>query len=136
MLTVSVLGPVEVRRDDEPLPVRPGKTTELLVRLALDAGVTVRTERLIEDLWGDAAPATTRNTLQTKVSRLRKELGDPGLLHGDASGYTLHVDPTAVDALEVRTCAAAARTARSRGPRHRGSARDRRAGAVPWRGAV
>ena len=49
--------------------MRRGKTTEVLVRLALEAGVMVRTERLIEDLWADEAVATARNTLQTKVSR-------------------------------------------------------------------
>jgi DNA-binding SARP family transcriptional activator len=34
MLTVGVLGPLEVRRDGQPLPVPSGKTTELLIRLA------------------------------------------------------------------------------------------------------
>ena len=38
MLTVAVLGPVEVRREGELVRVPTGKTTELLVRLALDAG--------------------------------------------------------------------------------------------------
>ena len=78
-----------------------GKTTEVLIRLALEAGVMVRTERLIEDLWADEAVATARNTLQTKVSRLRRALGDPALVTGTSAGYTLEVDPGAVDALEV-----------------------------------
>ena len=38
VFTISVLGPVEVRRDGELVPVPAGKTSELLVRLALDAG--------------------------------------------------------------------------------------------------
>lgn len=53
MLTVAVLGPVEVRRDDATLAVPGGKTSELLVRLALQAPEPVRAERLIEDLWSD-----------------------------------------------------------------------------------
>src|SRR4051794_1284822 len=61
----------------------------------------VRTERLIDDLWADEAPATARNTLQTKVSRLRRALGDPTLVTGTNTGYTLNVEPSAVDALEV-----------------------------------
>ena len=61
-----------------------GKTTEVLVRLALDAGRPVSAERLIEDLWGDAA-ATARNTLQSKVSQLRRALGDPGLVRPAAA---------------------------------------------------
>ena len=33
---ISVLGPIEVRRDGELVPVPGGKTSELLVRLALE----------------------------------------------------------------------------------------------------
>jgi predicted ATPase/DNA-binding SARP family transcriptional activator len=100
MLTVSVLGRVEVRRDGVPAAVPRGLTTELLVRLALDAGRAVRAERLVEDLW-PGAPATRRNTLQVKVSQLRRALADPAALTGGAAGYTLVVDPAAVDALEA-----------------------------------
>ena len=38
-------------------PCAAGKTAEVLIRLALEAGVMVRTERLIEDLWADEAVA-------------------------------------------------------------------------------
>ena len=101
MLAVSVLGPIELRRDGHRIPVRPGKTTEVLIRLALDAGVMVRSERLIEDLWGEDAVATRRNTLQTKISRLRRSLGDAATVTSGRGGYTLGIDPSAVDALEV-----------------------------------
>ena len=56
---------------------------------------------MIEDLWADEAVGTARNVLQTKVSRLRRALGDPALVTGTSAGYTLEVDPSAVDALEV-----------------------------------
>ena len=98
---MSVLDVVEVHRDGERIPVRAGKTAEVLVHLALEAGVMVRTERLIEDLWADEALGTARNTLQTKVSRLRRALGDAALVTGSSAGYTLNVDAGAVDALEV-----------------------------------
>jgi predicted ATPase/DNA-binding SARP family transcriptional activator len=101
VLTVAVLGLVEVRKDDERLSVPAGKTTEVLIRLALDAGTQVRSERLIEDLWSEQAPGVARNTLQSKVSQLRRVLGDPGLVRGAAGGYTLLVDPGRVDALAV-----------------------------------
>jgi predicted ATPase/DNA-binding SARP family transcriptional activator len=109
---VSVLGVVELHRDGMRIPVRRGKTAEVLVRLALDAGVLVRTERLIEDLWADQAVTTARNTLQTKVSRLRRQLGDPSLVTGSSEGYTLIVDPGRVDALEVLRLATVASAAR------------------------
>jgi DNA-binding SARP family transcriptional activator len=99
---ISVLGPLKVRRNGVDLKVPSGKTSELLVRLALDAGTVVRTDRLLEDLWGDAAVTTRRNTLQSKVTMLRRALGDPSLLAGADGGYVLAVDPSGVDALVVR----------------------------------
>ncbi|GIF46394.1 putative ATPase [Asanoa ferruginea] len=112
MLTVAVLGPVEIHRDGVRLPLPSGKTTEVLVRLALDAGRVVRTDRLIEDLWGlDAG----RNTLQSKVSQLRRALGDADLVVSGNGGYTLCVEPETVDALHVVGLAAAAGDARRSG---------------------
>src|SRR5690349_9486580 len=96
-----MLGPVEVRRDGALVAVPAGKPTELLMRLAVSAGTMVPKERLIEDLWADDAVVTSANTVQSKVSRLRKALGDPGLVVGSQVGYTLAVDPRAVDTLEV-----------------------------------
>src|SRR5688500_6519072 len=75
----------------------------------------VRTERLIVDLWADEAVGTARNALQTKVSRLRRALGDASLVTGTSAGYTLHVDRTAVDALEVLRLAEQAAALRSAG---------------------
>jgi predicted ATPase/DNA-binding SARP family transcriptional activator len=96
---ISVLGPVEVRRGGQLLAVPGGKTSELLVHLALEAGVFVRADRLIDDLWGGAA--TRRNTLQSKVARVRRALGDPAVIAGIEGGYRLTVDPGDVDALRV-----------------------------------
>ena len=59
---MSVLGPIEVRRDDQLLKVPGGKTAELLVRLALEAGLVVRTDRLLDDIWALA----TRDSLTWK----------------------------------------------------------------------
>jgi predicted ATPase/DNA-binding SARP family transcriptional activator len=101
MVEVRVLGVVAVRRDEALIPVGAGKVAELLVRLALDAGVMVRTDRLIEDLWADKAHGTARNTLQAKVSQLRRALGVADLVAGSQAGYTLHVDRGAVDAFAV-----------------------------------
>ena len=98
MLTVAVLGRVEVRRDCVPAVVPSGLTTTLLVRLALDAGRPVRADRLVDDLWPEG---TRRNTLQAKVSQLRRALGDPAALPGGPAGYALAVEPGAVDALEA-----------------------------------
>ncbi|MGZ4700062.1 MAG: BTAD domain-containing putative transcriptional regulator [Ilumatobacteraceae bacterium] len=101
MFRVALLGPVELSRDGVRIPLPAGKTTELVVRLALEGGGTVRSERLIEDLWGDQAVSTGKNTLQSKVSQLRRALADPSSVRGSPAGYSLAIDPSAVDALEV-----------------------------------
>jgi predicted ATPase/DNA-binding SARP family transcriptional activator len=115
VLTVAVLGPVEVRRDSARLIVPAGKTTEVLIRLVLDAGALVRTDLLIEDLWAEQAVGVARNTLQAKVSKLRRVLGDPALVTGSTAGYTLTIDPGCVDVHEVLRLAEAAGAARGAG---------------------
>src|SRR3954468_11799665 len=113
MLAVSVLGPVEVRRDDERLVVPTGRTTEVLVRLALEAGQPVRAEKIIDDLWDDTT--TGKNTLQSKVSQLRRALGDPESVTAGHAGYTLNVAPGQIDALAVQELAEAVADARRSG---------------------
>ena len=85
VLTVAVLGAVEARRDGDRLSVPAGKTTELLVRLALDAGSRVRADVAAR---GPLDRATAgRNTLQSKVSQLRRALGDKDLVVGAGDAY-------------------------------------------------
>jgi predicted ATPase/DNA-binding SARP family transcriptional activator len=105
VLDVSVLGRVEVRRDGVPTAVPRGLATELLIRLALDAGRPVRAERLIDELW-PARSGVRPNTLQAKVSLLRRTLGDPAALTAGSAGYTLVVDPDRVDAVRALRLAA------------------------------
>jgi predicted ATPase/DNA-binding SARP family transcriptional activator len=101
VLTLAVLGPVELRRDGTVLPVPTGKATELLIRLALDAGAPVSTDRLVDELWDGTALPTHRNTLQSKVSKLRAAFGDAAALTVSPAGYTLEVDRSAIDVFSV-----------------------------------
>ncbi|GAB2469380.1 BTAD domain-containing putative transcriptional regulator [Xylanimonas ulmi] len=112
MLTVAVLGAVEARRDGDRLAVPTGKTTELLVRLALDAGSSVRVDTLLDDLWTSGAG---RNTLQSKVSQLRRALGGKALVVGADDAYRLVVEPGGVDAVRVLDLAGQASAARHAG---------------------
>ena len=110
MLTVALLGPVEVRRDDEPVPVPSGRTTEVLVRLALEAGRSVRAEQILDELW---AGSEGRNTLQSKVSQLRRALGGAAPVSFGLGGYRLNVDD--VDLLAVERLAGQVAEARRAG---------------------
>ncbi|WP_199748088.1 AfsR/SARP family transcriptional regulator [Actinomadura sp. WAC 06369] len=109
----GVLGPLEVRTDDD----RPVRVPELKVRLLLAAllaagGRPVSAERLIRDLWGDDLPARPAAALRAKVSQLRRALDDaePGgraLVAARPPGYALAAAPGAVDASRFASLAAA-----------------------------
>jgi predicted ATPase/DNA-binding SARP family transcriptional activator len=132
VFTVAVLGEVEAYRDGVRVDLPTGKTTELLSRLAVDAGVSVRTDVLLEDLWGGP---TSRNTLQSKVSQLRRALGKKDVLQATANGYVLAVAPEATDVTSAVRLAAASSAARLRGDP--GTALDRaREGLALFRGEV
>ncbi|MEU2723121.1 AfsR/SARP family transcriptional regulator [Streptomyces smyrnaeus] len=100
----EVLGSVTVRTDDgAPVAVPEGKVRALLADLLVHFGRPVPVDRLIDDLWGDEVPGNPGNTLQTKVSQLRRVLtrSDPGardLIAYGAAGYALRVPDDAVDA--------------------------------------
>ncbi|WP_308379198.1 BTAD domain-containing putative transcriptional regulator [Streptomyces sp. ISL-43] len=114
----EVLGPVTVRTDDgTPVPVPEAKVRALLTALLVRDGRPVPVDRLIDDLWGDAggdAPGNPGNTLQTKVSQLRRTLakaedGARALVAYGPAGYALDVPARAVDAGRFAELAAAAR---------------------------
>src|SRR3954447_605112 len=93
-----ILGPLEVRDGNRPVELPRQKQRALLASLLLRAGEPASIDRLIEDLWGDSAPASARASLQNVVSQLRRLLG-AGTLVTRAGGYALDVEPDAVDLL-------------------------------------
>src|SRR5829696_1152427 len=100
-MDVQVLGPVEASVDGRSIPLGGGKPRALLAMLALNAGSTVSTERLIDGLWGEAPPASASKLVQVYVSQLRKALaagGDGAAIVTRRHGYELRVEPDAVDA--------------------------------------
>ena len=101
MLTLAVLGPVDLRRDGVALPVPGGKTAELLVRLALEAGTPVRAERLLEDLWPGSRWVRPRTPCSPRCPGCARRWATArSVTEGDA-GYTLALTPGDVDALPV-----------------------------------
>ena len=96
MLRFSLLGPLEVERDGEPVEIAGQKQRAVLASLALNAGQVVPTERLITELWGESPPPTAPTALQNAISQLRKALGaDPVVTK--SPGYMLAVDRSQVD---------------------------------------
>jgi DNA-binding SARP family transcriptional activator len=84
-----VLGPLQVVRDGDEVPVNAAKQRVLLAVLALRAGQLVAVDELVDRLWGASPPAGARNTLRAYVMRLRKALGDPTVIETMLDGYRL-----------------------------------------------
>ena len=127
-----VLGPLEAVADGRPVPLGGTKQRALLARLLLDAGQTVGAARLVDDLWGDAPPDSSRKMVQVYVSRLRKLLPD-GVLRTRASGYQLTIPPDSLDLERFERHRAAGRVALEQGRYDEAAERFRDALAL-WRG--
>src|SRR5262249_48040711 len=73
-LEFRFLGPLQVTANGGSLPLGGAKQRAVLALLLLHANEVVSTDRLIDELWGEAPPASAANMLQGYVSHLRKTL--------------------------------------------------------------
>ena len=96
MIEFRLLGALEVVDGDRPLTLGRPKQHALLAVLLLHRGEPVSSERLVDELWGQEAPASAIKIVQGYVSSLRKELGD-GVLVTRGHGYLLAAAPGQVD---------------------------------------
>jgi DNA-binding SARP family transcriptional activator len=100
----GVLGPLGVWTDrGEPVRIPGRMVRALLADLLIHEGRPVSADRLVEDLWGEAAPADPTAALHVRVSQLRRALAgaEPGgreLVVSQAPGYALRDGPGALDA--------------------------------------
>ncbi|WP_170285533.1 ATP-binding protein [Microbacterium rhizomatis] len=98
---LAVLGPVRVRRADGAIVEPSGRLAPaLLIALAASpatgSATAVSVSALIDDVWGDAAPAGAHQALQTLVSRTRASL-PPDLIVSRAQGYALALAQPDID---------------------------------------
>jgi len=91
-----LLGPVEVRDKGFVVPIAAGKERALLALLLLHSNRTVTRDRIIDDLWGEAAPSSARKMVQVYVSQLRKALPEQRL-QTSAPGYVFKVEGDELD---------------------------------------
>jgi DNA-binding SARP family transcriptional activator len=93
-----ILGPLEVLEAGRAIPTADGRQRALLAILLLHANQRVSADELIDELWGEHAPAAPRKGLQVQVSRLRKALGDcSDRVVTRPNGYLLQVEPGELD---------------------------------------
>ncbi|MDX6724013.1 MAG: hypothetical protein QOD73_2417, partial [Solirubrobacteraceae bacterium] len=105
-VALTLLGDVRWRG----APVAGERSQALLAALAAAGGRPVRSERLIDLVWGDEAPADAAKGLQVLVSRTRSALGADAILR-DAAGYRLGLDPGEVDCVRLAALVRDAATA-------------------------
>ncbi|HET8754706.1 MAG TPA: BTAD domain-containing putative transcriptional regulator [Solirubrobacteraceae bacterium] len=131
-----ILGPLEVADRDREVLLGGGRQRSLLALLLLHANEVVSSERLIDELWGDAPPPTAAKTVQVYVSQLRKALhnGDPhGPLLTRGRGYVIKVAPGELDVERFERALADGRAALDGDAPERAAER-LRDGLALWRG--
>src|SRR3954447_2062436 len=109
----KILGPLEVRAGEQDVTCKSAKQRLLLSVLLLHANEVVSSDQLIDVLWGDEPPETSK-ALQMHVSQLRKSL-EPGVLVTRPPGYELRVAPTDVDVHRFEAAAEQGRAALAAG---------------------
>ena len=133
-MEARILGPLEVLVEGRNVEIRGGKQRELLAVLIINAGEIVPTDRLIDELWGEAPPTSALKTLQALVSRLRTSLGTASrAIETRGHGYRLRLERGDIDADVFRKGLEDGRTALARGDAETASETLREALAL-WRG--
>jgi DNA-binding SARP family transcriptional activator/tetratricopeptide (TPR) repeat protein len=127
-----ILGPLEVSREGRPVTLGAQRHKALVCLLLVRANEVVSADRLVDELWRGAPPATARKALQVYVSRVRKALGAE-VLETRAPGYVIRVEDGALDARRFERLVAEGRQALAGGDPARAAASLRKALAL-WRG--
>jgi len=122
---------VEVVERGSSLALGGAKQRALLTMLLLHANEVVSSERLIDELWGEAPPATVTKSIHVYVSRLRKELGEERLVTR-SPGYVLRVEAGEFDLRRFEALFAEARDGDADAS---ATARTLREALALWRGA-
>jgi DNA-binding SARP family transcriptional activator/ABC-type branched-subunit amino acid transport system substrate-binding protein/streptogramin lyase len=127
-----LLGALEVLENGQRIPIEAPRQRALLALLLLHRGEPAATERLVEELWGEDAPASAVKTVQVYVAQLRKVLGANVLVtHGH--GYALALDPHEFDVDRFERLAAEGRRLLDDG-NAKGAAERLREALALWRG--
>src|SRR5918992_4086055 len=132
-LLFRILGPLEVEGGG---PLGGPQQRTLLRRLLLSANRVVSVDRLVDAVWGGAAPERAREALQVYVSHLRKAIPDGSArIRWDQGGYRIAVEEDELDALRFERLVAQGRDQRAAGDAGAAAAAFEEALAL-WRGRM
>jgi DNA-binding SARP family transcriptional activator len=99
MMRFRLLGPLEIRAEEDWRGIGAPKWRSVLAALLINAGQIVPVDVLINQVWGETPPAKAGNLISIYVLRLRRLLGDTDstLLVTRAPGYLLRLAPDDTD---------------------------------------
>lgn len=136
MLEVRLLGPVEVWEGNRRAPLGGVRPLAVLSALVVHLGQVLSTERLVDFVWDEQAPATAGALVATHVSAVRRALARVGgaeAIRTRPPGYLAELDPSQVDARRFEHLLTAVRASAAGG--RPGEAADLLASALGlWRG--
>ena len=92
LLEFHILGPIEVLRGGQPVPLGGTRQRAVLALLLLNANRTVSSDRIIEEVWDSPPPETALNSLHVQISHLRSAL-EPERALSAPSRVILRRDP-------------------------------------------
>ena len=101
-LTVQLLGAVTAADGARHIAIGGPRQRLVLAALAMSAGSSLSTDRLVDLVWGDSPPRTARRTLQSYVASIRRSLGGD-VLSSSGGGYMLDLPRSAVTFSRSRT---------------------------------
>ena len=108
-MEIRLLGAIEASVNDGAVALGPPQQRAVLAMLALQVNRTVSTDRLIEGLWDERAPASAHKLVQLYVSHLRKLLdGCDAEIVTRGRGYELQLAADRVDAARFERLVTAA----------------------------
>ncbi|MCF6474912.1 AfsR/SARP family transcriptional regulator, partial [Nonomuraea sp. MG754425] len=131
-----VLGALEVGADGRLLDLGGSRQQIVLAVLVLNANHSVSQDRLVEAIYDEDPPATSRAQVQICISGLRRLFaahGHPEMIVTTRQGYMLRVPADAIDLRRFESLVGRARKARDDG-RHREAVQHYRDALSLWRG--
>ncbi|MGW1618908.1 AfsR/SARP family transcriptional regulator [Streptomyces sp. NPDC002172] len=113
MFEVRLLGPVEVWEGGRRAPLGGSRPLAVLAALVVHLGEVISTERLVDFVWDEEAPATAGALVATHVSAVRRALARVGtaeVVRTRPPGYVAELAPDRVDARRFEELLAAGRS--------------------------
>src|SRR4051794_32515763 len=134
-----LLGRLEVLREGDPVDLGSQRQRALLALLLANAGTVLSTDRILDELWGDAGLGDKHNSLWVYVSGLRSALepdrpkrSEGTVLLTRSPGYVMAINPADLDVGRFEQCVAETRIIAETDPASAAAAL--RDGLALWRG--